>query len=64
MGISVQSNGNSGVAETLAYDLGMDPLDKHQGGVGVAEIMKANALESVVSGEGGKGVGKPTWVPW
>ena len=64
MGIGIHRNGNGGMAETLADDFGMNPLDKHQGCVGVAEIVKANAVEPMVSGEGGKGVGEPAWIPW
>ena len=46
MGVEVQRHGHAGVAETFAYYLPVDPLLKHQGGVGVSGIVEPNTSEA------------------
>ena len=42
MGVGVKGDADVGVTEALAYDLGMNPGAKSQGGMGVPEVMKTN----------------------
>ena len=49
MGVEVQRHGHAGVAETFAYNLPVDPLLNHQGGVGVPGVMKTNTREAGLS---------------
>ena len=44
--VDVQGEGDCGVAETLAHDLGVDVGREGQGGVGMPQIMQADPREA------------------
>ena len=46
VGVGIKGNADVGVPQSFAYDLGMNPGAKSQGGMGVPEVMKPNLRHS------------------
>lgn len=46
MGVDVQGGVHSRLTQPLAYYLGVNPLLQQQGGVGVTQVVEAQAVQS------------------